>query len=394
MKIKRYVVTHLREAMPLIRKELGQDAVILNTKKVKVGGFFGFFQKQRLEVLAALDEEKVAKEETHEFATLLQSEKRRREEAPKVVQEKPKQTVEEPSKVTPPIQPAQQEEVDVIGELRSMKEIMMQMMENERLPKFLKPVNTYLEEQEYTNSIRSSIMAELLIRAKSMPGYTKEDTFDWMRQEFSKRLNNYPNIENTNKRIRCFVGPTGVGKTTTIAKLAGDILLKERKSVGLITSDTYRIAAVDQLRTYADILGIPLEVVQSPDELEQALTNLASCDIILMDTAGRNYQQYKYINQLEHLLVDKEISINLILSLTHRYADMKSITDNFQPLGVTEVMMTKMDETTVRGPIFNLMEDYKLPVTVVTTGQNVPDDMVKTSPEFLLDLVMGEKVYV
>lgn len=391
MKIKRYVVTHLREAMPLIRKELGQDAVILNTKKVKVGGFLGFFQKHRLEVLAALDEEKAAKEETHQFATLLQSEKKRREETPKVVQVEPEQKSEEHPKVT---SPTKQEAVDVIGELRSMKEIMMQMMENERLPKFLKPVNAYLEEQEYTNSIRSSIMAELLIRAKSMPGYTKEDTFDWLRQEFSKRLKNYPNIGNANNRIRCFVGPTGVGKTTTIAKLAGDILLKERKSVGLITSDTYRIAAVDQLRTYAEILGIPLEVVQSPNELDRALTNLASCDIILMDTAGRNYQQYKYINQLEHLLVDKEISINLILSLTHRYADMKSITDNFQPLGVTEVMMTKMDETTVRGPIFNLMEDYNLPVTVLTTGQNVPDDMVKTTPEFLLGLVVGDKIYV
>ncbi|MBN8208688.1 flagellar biosynthesis protein FlhF [Bacillus sp. NTK071] len=392
MKIKRYVVTHLREAMPLIRKELGQDAVILNTKKVKVGGFFGFFQKQRLEVLAALDEKKVAKEETEEFATLLQSEKKRREETPKVVQVEAEPKFEEPKKQIPPMQ-YERDEVDVIGELRSMKEIMMQMMENERLPKFLKPVNSYLEEQEYTNSIRSSVMAELLIRAKSMPGYTKEDTFDWMRQEFSKRMKNYPNIGNTNKRIRCFVGPTGVGKTTTIAKLAGDILLKERKSVGLITSDTYRIAAVDQLRTYADILGIPLEVVQSPEELEQALVNLASCDIILMDTAGRNYQQYKFISQLEQLLVDQDISINLILSLTHRYADMKSITDNFQPLGITEVMMTKMDETTVRGPIFNLMEDYKLPVTVVTTGQNVPDDMVKTTPEFLLNLVTEEKVY-
>ena len=192
--------------------------------------------------------------------------------------------------------------------------------------------------------------------------------------------------------MRCFVGPTGVGKTTTIAKLAGDILLNERKSVGLITSDTYRIAAVEQFRTYADILNIPFEVVQSPDDLEQALARLSSCDVILMDTAGRNYQQYSYITQLEQLLSGQEISIHLVLSLTHRYSDMKSITDNFQSLGVMEVMMTKLDETTVRGPIFNLMEEYNLPVTVVTTGQNVPDDMVKTTPDFLLNLVMGDRV--
>ena len=379
MKIKRYVVTHLREAMPLIRQELGQEAVILNTKKVKVGGIFGFFQKQRLEVLAALDEEKVVKEET-EFATLLQSEKKRREEAPERVEE-----------VAPTVDNQSKAETQVLGELKSMKEIMMQLMESERLPKPLKPVQTFLEAQEFSQAIRSGVMAELLIKSKSFPGYTKEDAFEWMRQEFAKRIKNYPNIGSGSKKVRCFVGPTGVGKTTTIAKIAGHLLLKERKSVGLITSDTYRIAAVEQLRTYADILGIPMEVVQSPADLEQSLKRLSACDVILMDTAGRNYQQYSYITQLESLLSGQEMSITLMLSLTHRYADMKLIADNFHSLGVEDVMMTKMDETTVRGPIFNFMEDYNLPITVLTTGQNVPDDLLKTTPDLLLNLVREER---
>ncbi|QHA93878.1 flagellar biosynthesis protein FlhF [Bacillus sp. N1-1] len=377
MKIKRYVVTHLREAMPLIRQELGQDAVILNTKKVKVGGIFGLFRKQRLEVLAALDEEKVAKEET-EFATLLQSEKKRREEAPERVEEQKPKVDKQPVEA----------DAQVLGELKSMKEIMMQMMENERLPKQLKQVQAFLETQEFSQAIRSSVMAELLIKSKSYPSYTKEDAFTWMRQEFVKRIKNYPSIRSEPKKIRCFVGPTGVGKTTTIAKIAGNLLLKERQSVGLITSDTYRIAAVEQLRTYADILGIPMEVVQSPADLGQSLERLSSCDIILMDTAGRNYQQYSYITQLETLLSGQEMSITLMLSLTHRYSDMKLIADNFHSLGVSEVIMTKMDETTVRGPIFNFMEDYNLPITILTTGQNVPDDLVRTTPEFLLDLLM------
>ncbi|MBF0705175.1 flagellar biosynthesis protein FlhF [Alkalihalobacillus hwajinpoensis] len=377
MKIKRYVVTHLREAMPLIRQELGQDAVILNTKKVKVGGIFGLFRKQRLEVLAALDEEKVAKEKT-EFATLLQSEKKRREATPERVEELvpkvDKQSVEA--------------ETQVLGELKSMKEIMMQMMENERLPKQLKPVQAFLEAQEFSQAIRSGVMAELLIKSKSYPSYTKEEAFIWMRQEFAKRIKNYPSIGSASKKVRCFVGPTGVGKTTTIAKIAGHLLLKERQSVGLITSDTYRIAAVEQLRTYADILGIPMEVVQSPSDLEKSLERLSACDVILMDTAGRNYQQYSYITQLETLLSGQEMSITLMLSLTHRYSDMKLIADNFHSLGVLEVIMTKMDETTVRGPIFNFMEDYNLPITILTTGQNVPDDLVRTTPDFFLDLVM------
>lgn len=379
MKIKRYVVTQLREAMPLIRQELGQNAVILETKKVKVGGIFGLFRKHRLEVLAALDEEKVVKEET-EFATLLQSEKKRREESPERVEE-----------VAPQVSKQPEPETQVLGELKSMKEIMMQMMENERLPKQLKPVQAFLEAQEFSPAIRSGVMAELLIKSKSYPSYTKEDAFIWMRQEFAERIKNYPSIRSEPKKIRCFVGPTGVGKTTTIAKIAGHLLLKEHQSVGLITSDTYRIAAVEQLRTYADILGIQMEVVQSPADLEQALERLSDCDVILMDTAGRNYQQYSYITQLESLLSGQELSITLMLSLTHRYSDMKLIADNFHSLGVSEVMMTKMDETTVRGPIFNFMEDYNLPITTLTTGQNVPDDLVRTTPDLLLELVREER---
>ncbi|WP_273851634.1 flagellar biosynthesis protein FlhF [Guptibacillus spartinae] len=379
MKIKRYVVTQLREAMPLIRQELGQNAVILETKKVKVGGIFGLFRKHRLEVLAALDEEKVVKEET-EFASLLQSEKKRREESPERVEE-----------VAPQVSKQPEPETQVLDELKSMKEIMMQMMENERLPKQLKPVQAFLEAQEFSPAIRSGVMAELLIKSKSYPSYTKEDAFIWMRQEFAERIKNYPSIRSEPKKIRCFVGPTGVGKTTTIAKIAGHLLLKEHQSVGLITSDTYRIAAVEQLRTYADILGIQMEVVQSPADLEQALERLSDCDVILMDTAGRNYQQYSYITQLESLLSGQELSITLMLSLTHRYSDMKVIADNFHSLGVSEVIMTKMDETTVRGPIFNFMEDYNLPITTLTTGQNVPDDLVRTTPDLLLELVREER---
>ncbi len=369
MMIKSYVVDSLREAMPLISEELGKEAIILSTKKVKVGGILGFFKKNKLEVLAALDRSKVEDNQTNQFATLLQSEKERREKVQQV------QT---------------NQDDQMLGELKSMKEIMMQLMENERLPKNLKQVNAFLEDQEFSNSIRSSLMANLIVKGKKNPGYTVKDAFVWLKQEFLERMENYPSIRNSDKKIRCFVGPTGVGKTTTIAKLAGDILLNDSKSVGLITSDTYRIAAVEQLRTYGDILDIPLEVVHTAGELNDALEKLSSCDIILIDTAGRNYQQYEYINHIESLFSEKDMSISLVLSLTHRYADMKSITDNFQSIGVTEVIMTKMDETSVIGPIFNMMEDYNHPVTFITNGQSVPDDMIKTTKEILLDLVTEE----
>ena len=372
MMIKSYIVDDLREAMELISEELGKDAIILNTKKLKVGGVFGFFKKNKLEVLAALDENRIVDQEKTQFAKLLQTEKERREKSH---------------------QESSNKDDNLLDELKSMKEIMMQLMENERLPMHLKSVNTFLENHEFSSSIRSSIMANLLVKGKLTPGFNGSQAFEWLTQELRERMENYPSIENSSKQIRCFVGPTGVGKTTTIAKLAGEILLNENKTVGLITSDTYRIAAVDQLRTYGDILGIPLEVVHSAKELNQALEKLSSYDIILIDTAGRNYQQHEYITQIENLFSSKDLSISLVLSLTHRYSDIKVITDNFHKIGVSEVIMTKLDETKAMGPIFNIMEEYYLPVTFITTGQSVPDDMIQTKKEILLDLVMGESTY-
>lgn len=372
MKLKTYLVDSLKEALPLISEELGKEAIILNTKEVKVGGFLGLFKKNKLEVIAALDHNKKTHEQNNQFATLLQTEKERREKDQ---------------------HPQSNKNDDLLGEMKSMKEIMMQLMEGERLPQSLKPVNAFLQDHEFSNTIRSSLMANLLVKGKAAPLFTANEAFTWLKQDFEGRMRNYPSIENTNQRIRCFVGPTGVGKTTTIAKLAGNILLNENKSVGLITSDTYRIAAVDQLRTYGDILGIPLEVVHTSGELNNALENLSSCDVILIDTAGRNYQQYEYIAQIENLLSAKDVSISLVLSLTHRYADMKSITDNFSLINIKDVIMTKLDETSAIGPIFNIMEDFKLPVTIITTGQSVPDDMIQTTKELLLDMVMEESIH-
>ena len=371
MRIKSYIVNDLREAMPLISKELGKEAIILNTKKIKTGGFLGIFKKEKLEVLAALDEHMVKDDQKNQFATLLQSEKERRDKSH---------------------YPTDKSD-HLLGELKSMKEIMMQLMEDDKLPKHLKQVKVFLEGHEFSNSVKASLIANLVVKSKMNPAFTVNDAFEWLKQEFKERMKDYPAIENSNKKIRCFVGPTGVGKTTTIAKLAGNILLNDNETVGLITSDTYRISAVDQLRTYGDILGIPLEVVHSAGELNEALEKLSYCDVILIDTAGRNYQQYEYITQIESLLSDKDMSISLVLSLTHRYSDMKSITDNFHSIGITDVIMTKMDETSVIGPIFNIMEDYSFPVTFITTGQGVPDDMIQTTQEILLDLVMEDSIY-
>lgn len=191
-------------------------------------------------------------------------------------------------------------------------------------------------------------------------------------------------------RIVYIAGPTGVGKTTTIAKLAAEQLFKQGRKVGLITSDTYRISAVEQLRTYASILNIPLEVVQSPGDLQRALFRLESCDLVLMDTAGRNYRNEMLVAELQSLLA-KELKSEtfLVLSLTSKSRDMKTIAEHFGRYQLDKVIFTKLDETGSYGPLFNVLNDFPLMLSYITNGQNVPDDLLMATKEQLSGMLLG-----
>lgn len=191
-------------------------------------------------------------------------------------------------------------------------------------------------------------------------------------------------------QIVYIAGPTGVGKTTTIAKLAAEQLFKNGRKVGFITSDTYRISAVEQLRTYAAILNVPLEVVQSPGDLQRALFRLESCDLVIMDTAGRNYRNDMLVAELQSLLA-KELRSEtyLVLSLTSKSRDMKLIAEHFGRYKLDKVIFTKLDETGSYGPLFNVLNDFPLTLSYMTNGQNVPDDLLMASKEQLSEMLLG-----
>ncbi|MGG2201708.1 AAA family ATPase [Paenibacillus validus] len=192
-------------------------------------------------------------------------------------------------------------------------------------------------------------------------------------------------------RIAHFVGPTGVGKTTTIAKLAAEQVLKHHRKVGFITSDTYRIAAVEQLKTYATILNVPLEVVFSPSDLTKAFDNLKDCDLIFMDTAGRNFRNEMYVSELNALLKSSGKSETfLVLSLTTKYKDMKAITSNFSKFKLHKVLFTKMDETDSYGAILNLVREFGLQISYIANGQSVPDDIRVLQEQFIIDLILED----
>jgi len=177
-------------------------------------------------------------------------------------------------------------------------------------------------------------------------------------------------------RLVALVGPTGVGKTTTIAKLAANYRLREKRRVGLITVDTYRIAAVDQLRTYADIIDLPMEVVSTPRELRDAVARLAGLDLILMDTAGRSPRDEVRIQELKSLLAEAGADeVHLVLSSVASPRALVKAAEQFAPVGTTSLLLTKLDEAPALGNVLPLMRTAGLPLSYVTNGQNVPDDI-------------------
>ena len=203
-------------------------------------------------------------------------------------------------------------------------------------------------------------------------------------------------IKHPHKKIMMFVGPTGVGKTTTIAKLAARYAYKQnsRHKVGIITLDTYRIGAVEQLMTYAKMMKLPIETVVDPSDFEEALNALRHNDYILLDTVGSSQHDREKIEKLTSFLkvnTFAEININLVLSTITKYEDLVDIYENFSVLPIDTLIFTKLDETKTYGNIFSLLLDTKKPVSYFSVGQEVPDDLMQANTEYLLKGILEKE---
>jgi flagellar biosynthesis protein FlhF len=184
-----------------------------------------------------------------------------------------------------------------------------------------------------------------------------------------------------------------VGKTTTVAKLAADFALRKRLRVGLVTIDTYRIAAVDQLRTYAEIIGVPLEVVMTPAEMRPALERLSGCDVVLIDTAGRSQTDEIRIQELKYFLAEaRPHEVHLVLSLTTGEKVIERATSSFAALGADRVIFTKLDEAAAVGMMLNCLHKAGLRLSYVTRGQDVPDDIEVGAARRIAELLCGAPV--
>jgi len=193
------------------------------------------------------------------------------------------------------------------------------------------------------------------------------------------------------RKVVALVGPTGVGKTTTIAKLAANFRLRDNIKMGLVTVDTYRIAAVEQLRTYAEIIDLPMKVVSNPQEMQQALDELVGLDLVLVDTAGRSPSDDLKIQELERLFREVPIDeVSLVMSMTSSAKSLEAIANRFQVAKPTSMILTKLDEAPVMGSLLTLSQNVKLPVRYLTTGQDVPDDIEPANAARMARLVLGE----
>jgi flagellar biosynthesis protein FlhF len=191
-------------------------------------------------------------------------------------------------------------------------------------------------------------------------------------------------------RVVALVGPTGVGKTTTIAKLAANYRLREKLRVGLITVDTYRVAAVEQLRTYADIIDLPMEVVATPREMREAVQRMNHLDLVLMDTAGRSPRDEVKIQELKSMLAEAEPDeVHLVLSSTAGAKSLISTAGHFAGVGTTAMLLTKLDEAHSLGHLVSLIHESELPISYLTAGQDVPDDIQVAERRGLAEKLLG-----
>ncbi|NLL58666.1 MAG: flagellar biosynthesis protein FlhF [Firmicutes bacterium] len=358
MKIRRYYVQDMKEGMLRIREELGPEAVIIQSRKVRLKGLRGIFAPRKMEITAAVESPSRAVESEHQYDRNVQSK----------IQE----------------------------ELSELKMMVNRLMNRDFIPsdirnrerKELQKWRLQLQRQEVLEELIDEFMTEIQESLFGEIQLTEEITGLILRKKMRKRLKTAPE---KGAQIQVFVGPTGAGKTTTLAKLAARYALYQGERVGIITIDHYRIGAVEQLRTYADITGLPLEVVMTPRELRHALDKLSGCQRILIDTAGRSTLNLVHIQELANYLDNlPPAEIFMVISATTKAQDLRLISENFRCMNYNRLIFTKLDETNTYGVLLNGIYLTGLPVIYITTGQSVPDDICLADLDKIGSLILGE----
>lgn len=377
MRVKRFVAPTVQEAMVKVKMDMGQDAVIIHTRKFKEGGFFGFFGKLMFEVTAAIEE-------------------------PNKVSVPKATPIKEPvQKVINGLAAEGDNEGLLQNELSEMKgmlqEVREQLESNKGVadyPRHLQKFYQIMLESEMDEKLARKFLKNLqgTIEVEQADEETIKERLEILIQKALKKAKPINFKKNGEKHVIALVGPTGVGKTTTIAKLAATFAIVDKKKVALITADTYRIAAVEQLKTFGEIIGVPVDVAYTPQELKAAVENHKDKDLILIDTAGRSHRNVMQMSELKGFLdAVQPTDIFLVLSATTKSKDMLGILEAYHDVPLSRLIFTKLDETTNYGAILNAVNCSKIALSYVTVGQSVPDDIEVADTVKIAKMIIGER---
>jgi flagellar biosynthesis protein FlhF len=380
--IKKFQANTETEAIMLAKGELGKDAIVMNIKTISPKGIYKLFRKPLVEITAAVDDNITYKNDKPKAAPVItprkpdiiyddeviSSSKTNLDDLSETsaIEQKlnnlqsllEKQMNEKEAAVKP-----ESKAVENNKNLACIQLIYNQLISNDVDEKFANQIITEIEGTLKKDASMDNILASIY-------------------QKIILKLGQPKVIELSGKgpKFIFFIGPTGVGKTTTIAKIASKLKVSEKAKVAFLTADTYRIAAVEQLRTYATILGIPLKVIYTVDEMKQAKEEYADYDVVFVDTAGRSHRSKEQRDDIELLIntiPEVERDIFLVLSATTKYRDLMKTTEAYSEIVDYNLIFTKLDETSSIGNLFNIRMLTSAPLSYATFGQNVPDDIDK-----------------
>lgn len=413
MIVKKFLASTEEEAVLLAKAELGDNVTIMNTKKIEPHGFSRFFKKTSVEITAAVDdnirEEK--KEDIPDFSKLQQA-IQQSQPAPDSKAAKKEADIEQLIRAKQVILDDEDESVqrendrvDIEQRLTNLQDLLEKQLNTKREEEKEEKEKVVDQKQAYLDLIRKQLIDSEVeacyveqiieeIEGSLTNNTTLDNILANVYQKIVLKIGTPHLIDLRTKRTKYifFIGPTGVGKTTTIAKIASTMKISKKTKVALITSDTYRIAAIEQLKTYANILGVPLKVIYSPEEMEKAKEELSDFDLVLVDTAGRshnNHEQQEDIGNILRTIPEGEREVFLVLSATTKYRDLVNISKSYSEICKYNLIFTKLDETDTVGNIFNIHILTGAPLSYTTWGQNVPDDIGKIDAQKIAKQLLG-----
>ncbi len=402
MIIKKFQAKTEEEATSAARREMGDNVVIMSVRSLKKKGLFSFLKKPVVEVTVGMEEE-TERPVSAVFSDLAKQSINRGMTAP-ARKAYPKDVI--PDDESAPEEGKSDKVIEQrLDSLQSLlekqftktqeKDEFAAPSEEDSSVAFLKLIYNTLIENEVAEKYANELLDEIgkIDTQKASVDLILGNIYQKMILKFGQPVTIPLGTEK--QRVIFFIGPTGVGKTTTIAKLASQLCVNHKKKVVLLTTDTYRIAAAEQLKTYASILGVPFRVIYTEDEMMEAVKDYKEYEYILVDTAGHSQHNEDQKDAMAHFLQSVDDSVEkdtyLVVSATTKYRDLLAIADAYSEFTDYKLIFTKLDETTTLGNLFNLCMHTGASMSYITTGQNVPDDIEVFSPQSTVKQLLGGK---